>query len=200
MFTGIVNTTGRVVEGRPGRLGVAERDLAPRLGIGGSIAVNGVCLTTVEVDGESFFCDVVPETIIRTNLGRLRPGDHVNLELPMTVAQGLDGHLVQGHVDGVARVVRVADPELGREVHFALPDELAPYVAEKGSITLDGTSLTVTEVNDEDGTFGVALIPHTLDRTIARWYVAGTLVNVEVDVVARYVARLMGFRVREGGH
>src|SRR5499427_2971723 len=194
MFTGIVNTTGRVVEGRPGRLGVAERDLAPRLAIGGSIAVNGVCLTTVEVEGESFFCDVVPETIIRTNLGRLRPGDHVNLELPMTVAQGLDGHLVQGHVDGVARVVGVADVELGREVRFELPEALAPYITEKGSITLDGTSLTVTGVDDASGTFSVALIPHTLEHTVAYRYVPSTLVNVEVDLVARYVARVMSFQ------
>ena len=194
MFTGIIRATGRVVEWRPGRLGVAQPDLARRLDIGGSIAVNGVCLTVVEVEGGTFFADVVPETRSRTNLARLARGDQVNLELPLTLAQGLDGHLVQGHVDAVARVLGVADVELGREVRFELPETLAPFVSEKGSITLDGTSLTVTAVDDGNRSFSVALIPHTLEHTIADSYVPGTLVNVEVDVVARYVARLMGFQ------
>jgi len=194
MFTGIIRATGRVVEWRPGRLGVAQPDLARSLDVGGSIAVNGVCLTEVEVEGGTFFADVVPETRSRTNLGRLALGDQVNLELPLTLAQGLDGHLVQGHVDAVARVVGVAHVELGREVRFELPETLAPYVSEKGSITLDGTSLTVTGVDDSNRSFSVALIPHTLEHTIADSYVPGTLVNVEVDVVARYVARMMGFQ------
>lgn len=194
MFTGIISATGRVVEWRPGRLGIAHPDLARRLDVGRSVAVNGACLTVVEVEGGTFFADVVPETRRRTNLGHLSPGDQVNLELPLTLAQGLDGHLVQGHVDAVVRVVGVADVELGREVRFELPDALAPYVTEKGSITLDGTSLTVTAVDDADRNFGVALIPHTLQHTVAHSYVRGTLVNVEVDVVARYVARVMGFQ------
>jgi len=194
MFTGIICATGQVVEWRPGRLGVAHPDLARRLDVGGSIAVNGVCLTVVELEGGTFFADVVPETRSRTNLGRLGPGDQVNLELPLTLAQGLDGHIVQGHVDAVARVVGVVDVDLGREIRFELPQALAPYVSEKGSITLDGTSLTVTGVDDASRTFSVALIPHTLEHTVADSYVPGTLVNVEVDVVARYVARLMGFR------
>ena len=194
MFTGIISATGRVVEWRPGRLGIAQPDLARRLDVGRSVAVNGACLTVVEVEGGTFFADVVPETRRRTNLGHLSPGDQVNLELPLTLAQALDGHLVQGHVDAVVRVVGVADVELGREVRFELPDALAPYVTEKGSITLDGTSLTVTAVDDADRNFGVALIPHTLQHTVAHSYVRGTLVNVEVDVVARYVARVMGFQ------
>jgi riboflavin synthase len=194
MFTGIISATGRVIEWRPGRLGIAQPDLARRLDVGSSVAVNGACLTVVEVEGGTFFADVVPETRRRTNLGHLSPGDQVNLELPLTLAQGLDGHLVQGHVDAVARVVGVADVELGREVRFELPDALAPYVTEKGSITLDGTSLTVAGVDDADRSFSVALIPHTLQHTVAHSYVRGTLVNVEVDVVARYVARVMGFQ------
>jgi len=194
MFTGIVRATGQVVEWRPGRLGVAQPDVASRLDVGSSIAVNGACLTVVEVEGGTFFTDVVPETRRRTNLGRLGPGDEVNLELPLTLAQGFDGHIVQGHVDAVARVVGVADVELGREIRFELPPALAPYVSEKGSITLDGTSLTVIEVDDASRSFSVALIPHTLEHTVADSYVPGTLVNVEVDVVARYVARLMGFQ------
>ena len=194
MFTGIISATGRVIEWRPGRLGIAQPDLARRLDVGSSVAVNGACLTVVEVEGGTFFADVVPETRRRTNLGHLSPGDQVNLELPLTLAQGLDGHLVQGHVDAVARVVGVADVELGREVRFELPDALAPYVTEKGSITLDGTSLTVAGVDDADRSFSVALIPHTLQHTVAHSYVRGTLVNIEVDVVARYVARVMGFQ------
>ena len=194
MFTGIISATGQVVEWRLGRLGVAHPDLARRLDVGSSVAVNGVCLTVVEVEGRTFFVDVVPETHRRTNLGSLVPGNEVNLELPLTLAQGLDGHLVQGHVDGVARVVGVADVELGREVRFELPEALAPYITEKGSITLDGTSLTVTGVDDASRTFSVALIPHTLEHTVAHRYVRSTLVNVEVDLVARYVARVMGFQ------
>jgi riboflavin synthase len=190
MFTGIVGTVGQVVEWREGHLGVRS-ELAPRLELGASVAVNGVCLTVVEVEGHTFFADVVPETRRRTNLGRLAPGGRVNLELPLRAEHGLDGHLVQGHVDGTASVVTVTDVEMGRELEFELPADLAPYVAEKGSIALDGISLTVTGVGEEPDTFGVALIPHTLDHTIAGQYVPGTLVNVEVDVVARYVARLL---------
>jgi len=197
MFTGIVQAIGRVVEWRTGHLAVRS-EVATNLEVGGSIAVNGVCLTVVEVEGDTFFADVVPETRSRSNLGRLRPGDHVNLEPPLRADQGLDGHLVQGHVDGTASVTAVTEVDMGREVEVRLPAELAPYVAEKGSITIDGTSLTVTGVDDARGTLGVALIPHTLQRTIAGRYVPGTLVNVEVDVVARYVARLLRHSAGQG--
>jgi riboflavin synthase len=190
MFTGIIGALGEVVEWRSGHLAV-RAEVASELEVGGSIAVNGVCLTVVEVEDGTFFADVVPETRSRTNIGVLEAGDRVNLELPLRPDQGLDGHLVQGHVDGTAHVVAVRDVELGREVDVELPPALAPYVAEKGSIAIDGTSLTVTGVDDASGTLGVALIPHTLDRTVAGSYVPGTLVNVEVDVVARYVARLI---------
>jgi riboflavin synthase len=197
MFTGIVGTVGRVVEWRTGHLAVRS-ELAPGLEVGGSIAVNGVCLTVVEVEGETFFADVVPETRSRTNLGLLEAGRRVNLELPLRPEQGLDGHLVQGHVDGTAHVAAVTDVEMGRELDFELPADLAPYVAEKGSIAVDGTSLTVAGVDDARGTFRVALIPHTLGATIAGQYVPGTLVNVEVDVVARYVARLIRHAAQAG--
>jgi riboflavin synthase len=192
MFTGIVSAVGRVLEeDRPGRLGLEHAETAARLGVGASVAVNGVCLTVTEVEGDVFFADVVPETRRRTNLGLLRSGDPVNLELPLTVQGGLDGHLVQGHVDATATVQEVREVELGREVKMGLPSELAPYVAEKGSIAVDGTSLTVADVDDAGPTFTVALIPYTLERTIAGAYAPGTLVNVEVDVVARYVERLL---------
>jgi riboflavin synthase len=194
MFTGIVAAKGRVVEWRAGHLGIEQPDLAARLEVGGSVAVNGVCLTVVELEGGTFFADVVPESRRRTTLGSLLSGDRVNLELPLQANSGLDGHLVQGHVDGVAAVREVRDVEMGREITVELPKDLAPFVAEKGSITLDGVSLTVTGVDDEAGTFGVALIPHTLANTIAGQYDRSTLVNVEVDVVARYVGRLIGHR------
>jgi riboflavin synthase len=141
---------------------------------------------------------VVPETTRRTNLGRLSPGQPVNLELPLRAGAGLDGHLVQGHVDGTGTVESVKDVQLGRELEIKLAPELAAYVAEKGSIAVDGTSLTVFAVDDARGSFSVALIPYTLQRTIAGFYVPGTLVNLEVDVVARYVERLLGRRGLEG--
>lgn len=194
MFTGIVRAKGSVVEWRPGHLGIAGPRLRRRLEIGASVAVNGVCLTVVELEGATFFCDVVPETRARTNLGLLEPGDEVNLEPSLQLSEGLDGHLVQGHVDGTARVLEVAPVELGREVRIELPPALAPYVAPKGSIAVDGASLTVTTVDERS--FGIAFIPHTLEVTIAGGYSARSLVNLEVDVVARYVAQLLS---RSGG-
>jgi riboflavin synthase len=198
MFTGIVAAVGRVLESRAGRLGVEDASIADQLELGSSVAVNGVCLTVTEREGAVFFADVVPETLRRTNLGRLEPGSPVNLELPLRAGAGLDGHLVQGHVDATASVETTREVELGREIEIGLPAELAAYVAEKGSIAVDGTSLTVFGVDDRRGSFGVALIPHTLQHTIAGNYVRGTLVNLEIDVVARYVERLLGRRRSEG--
>jgi riboflavin synthase len=191
MFTGIVGDVGQVVEWRTGHLGIRSQ-LARTLELGGSIAVNGVCLTAVRLAGDVVFMDVVPETRRRSNLGGLQPGDGVNLELPVRSDQGLGGHLVQGHVDGMAEVEAVTEVELGRDIVLRLPDGLRSFVAEKGFIAVDGASLTVTGVDDERSTFGIALIPYTLDHSLAGQYVPGTLVNVEVDVVARYVARLLG--------
>ncbi|MBJ7599109.1 MAG: riboflavin synthase [Candidatus Nephthysia bennettiae] len=198
MFTGIVGALGRVLEERPGRLAVEERGIAGKVVPGSSVAINGVCLTVTERGGAVFFADVVPETTRRTNLGALAPGQLVNLELPLQAGAALDGHLVQGHVDATTTVESVKDVEFGRELEIGLPPKLAAYVAEKGSIAVDGTSLTVFGVDDARATFSVALIPYTLDHTIAGTYVRGTLVNLEVDVVARYVERLIGRRGLEG--
>ena len=197
MFTGIVGVVGEVVEWREGHLAVRS-ELARGLEPGGSIAVNGACLTAVDLEGELVVMDVVPETRRRSNLGRLRSGDSVNLELPVRLDQGLGGHLVQGHVDGTAEVVGLTDVDMGREIRLRLPQGLAPFIAEKGFVALDGASLTVTGVDDAAATFSIALIPYTLKHSVAGQYVPGTLVNVEVDVVARYVARLTDFREREG--
>jgi riboflavin synthase len=188
MFTGIVLAIGRVVEAGHGRLRIAAPDIAHTLAVGGSIAVNGACLTVVERDEESFTADVVPETARRTNLGDLSAGDQVNLEPPLTLQTPLDGHLVQGHVDATAAVTAEQPAATGRELAIELPPQLRPFVAEKGSIAVDGTSLTVAQLTDT--AFTVALIPHTLEHTIAGAYRPGSKVNLEVDLLARYVARL----------
>src|SRR5437899_11550764 len=148
MFTGIVAAVGRGLERRPGRLGVEEPRISAHLEPGSSVAINGVCLTVTEREGGVFFADVVPETTRRTNLGRVAPGYPVNLELPLRAGAGLDGHLVQGHVDGTGTVESITNLEFGRETEISLAPQLASYVAEKGSIAVDGVSLTVFAVND----------------------------------------------------
>jgi riboflavin synthase len=189
MFTGIVSAIGLVEAVDERSIAIADAETASRLQIGASVAVNGCCLTVTSVDAGTFSADVVPETRRRTNLGALLPGDPVNLELPVTAGGSLDGHLVQGHVDGVSQVVKVEPAATGREVTFGLPPGLARYVAEKGPIAVDGTSLTVASVDGDS--FRVALIPHTLQATIAGSYRPGALVNLEVDVLARYAERLL---------
>jgi riboflavin synthase len=189
MFTGIVSATSKVVLAERGRLGIDHAWVARRLKVGGSVAVNGCCLTVVKKKGPVFYADVVPETLRRTNLGALTVASEVNLELPLSATSLLDGHLVQGHVDATAVVKSVQATTSGREVVIELPATLKRFVALKGSIAVDGVSLTVAAVDKPPGTFRVALIPHTLEATIARSYRAGTVVNLEADVIARYVAR-----------
>ena len=194
MFTGIVEEVGTVAATRP-TLTVEATLVTPDCAPGASLAVDGVCLTVVERtapgNGEPALLafDLSPETLARTTLGKLVPGDRVNLERPVALGERLGGHLVQGHVDGVGVVEDVEDAELGRTIVVRLPDGLDRYVVEKGSISVDGISLTVTGV--EDGRFGVALVPHTLDHTTLSEARPGHEVNVEVDVVARYVERLL---------
>ncbi|HSS60017.1 MAG TPA: riboflavin synthase [Candidatus Limnocylindrales bacterium] len=187
MFTGIVSAVAKVVETKDGRIGIDHAAIARHLKVGGSVAVNGCCLTVIKKRGPIFVADVVPETRKRTNLGALRPGSEVNLELPLTASSTLDGHLVQGHVDATAPVIAVRKAATGKEVTIQLPANLTRYVAEKGSIAVDGTSLTVAGV--DRNSFTVALIPHTLEATIAGSYKKGSIVNLEADLIARYVAR-----------
>jgi riboflavin synthase len=189
MFTGIVSAVAKVVEADGKRIGIDHAGIARHLKRGGSVAVNGCCLTVVKKKGPVFFADVVPETLRRTNLGTLRPGTEVNLELPLGAGSTLDGHLVQGHIDATAKVKSVKNVASGRELTIELPAALSRFVAAKGSIAVDGVSLTVATVDKPPGTFGVALIPHTLEVTIAGAYRAGSVVNLEADVIARYVAR-----------
>jgi riboflavin synthase len=189
MFTGIVSAVGTVVEAGSGRLAIENAETATRLKIGASVAVNGCCLTVVKRSSATFVMDVVPETLRRTALGSLTHGSRVNLELPLAADGLLDGHLVQGHIDATGKVVRVVSAAAGSEVTIEFPADLRDFMVEKGSIAVDGISLTVVGVDDEAATFMVALIPHTLAATIAGEYREGTMVNLEADIVARYVAR-----------
>ena len=193
MFTGIVVEIGTVKRARM-RAGVQELEIeAPReardLKPGDSIAVNGVCLTVTRAGRRRFETQVVPETLARTTLTELTKGASVNLELPVRPTDRLGGHFVQGHVDGRARVVRIEEDEGARRVWLSAGDDLLRYMVMKGSITLDGVSLTLAEVGRTS--FQVALIPHTLAATTLNSWNVDTDVNVEVDVLAKYVERLM---------
>jgi riboflavin synthase len=189
MFTGIVSAVGSVVEAASGRLAVQHAATARRTRIGGSVAVNGCCLTVVRKTGAVFFMDIVPETHRRTNLGSLKEGSQVNLERPLAADGLLDGHIVQGHIDATAAVITTTAAKSGREVAIELPTSLRAFIVEKGSIAVDGVSLTIAGVDQQGASFTVALIPHTLESTIAQDYKKGSVVNLEADIVARYVAR-----------
>jgi riboflavin synthase len=190
VFTGIVEERGRVETTGGGRL-VVEADTVVRdSDVGASVSVNGVCLTVVERTDTSLRFDLSEQTLDRTCLGDLRPGDPVNLERPVTLVARLGGHLVQGHVDGVGQVTRVeVDGSGGARVSIRLPGELSRYVVERGSIAIDGVSLTIAAVDDDEIT--VALIPHTLAVTTLGLAAPGRRLNVEADVIARYVERSM---------
>lgn len=199
MFTGMVEELG-VVES------IDDQDEALRLTVrgprvvsdaapGDSIAVDGCCLTVVGRDEESFTADVMKETLDRTSLGALRPGARVNLERAATLATRMGGHLVQGHVDGVGDIVRRSPSEHWEVVEVTLPAGLAVYLVDKGSVTVDGVSLTVVHVDDARGTFTVSLIPETLERTTLGRKGVGEPVNLEVDVVAKYVERMLAARL-----
>lgn len=193
MFTGLVEEKGSVlvVEPRPDgrRLWIGGKQVLEDARVGDSIAVSGVCLTVVERRADSFAVEMVPETLRRTTLGALAAGDPVNLERAMRLDQRLGGHLVQGHVDGVAEVLRIEPEGEGRRLALELPQSLARFVAEKGSIAIDGVSLTVAACTGRR--CELALIPHTLAVTTAGDYRPGRQVNVEVDLMARYAARLL---------
>jgi riboflavin synthase len=185
VFTGIVEELGRLRSRDGGRFVFEAGEVLVDAKIGDSIAHNGCCLTAVDIGDGWYAVDVVEETLRRTNLGDLRPGDAVNLERPMRANGRFDGHIVQGHVDGTGEVVRPA-PDLRIRVDDR---RLLRYVVEKGSVTVDGVSLTVVEVLD-DG-FTVAIIPHTADATTLGGRRPGERVNLEVDVLAKYVERLL---------
>lgn len=188
MFTGIVEELGRVVSREGSRLRIGATRVLDDVELGASIAVSGVCLTVVAFGDDWWEADVVEETFARSALGGLGAGDPVNLERPVQVSDRLGGHIVQGHVDAVGQI-REAAPDL----RVAVPTDLLRYVVHKGSITVDGISLTVAHLYD-DG-FGVAVIPHTADVTTLGRKGPGDQVNIEVDVVAKYVESLLGGHV-----
>jgi riboflavin synthase len=192
VFTGIVRERGRVASlsgTETVRLVIEAPATAPAIAIGDSVAVNGVCLTAVEVGDGRLAFDAVPETLSRTSLGRLGAGEPVNLEPALRAGDPLGGHVMQGHVDGLARVRSVEPEGDGFRIWFDAPPELLRYAVEKGSIAVDGVSLTVAAL--DDGGFAVALIPHTLAETTLGDLAPADDVNLEVDVLAKYVERLV---------
>jgi riboflavin synthase len=196
MFTGLISDVGnveRVDSGPEGaRLRIAT-GLAGELSEGDSVAVNGACLTAATVDAKAFEADVMNQTLERTSLGPLQVGGRVNLELPLRAGDRLGGHLVQGHVDGTGEVAAVTQDGFARRLTVLAAPELRRYVVERGSVAVDGVSLTVAALTGEG--FEVSLVPETLERTTLADAVPGTVVNLELDVVARYVERLLsGFR------
>lgn len=203
MFTGIVETTGMIQAldgGRDGlKLTVEAPSLAPDLAQGASVAVNGVCLTIVDYGDEAFSVEIVPETVSRTTFGNLQVGHRVNLERPMRLSDRIDGHLVQGHVDGVGRIA--AREEQGNSLWYEveIPDDLTPFVIEKGSIALDGISLTIAGL--AGNLAAVSIIPHTASITTFGSRQIGDEINIEVDMIGRYVASLMhtGRNAHPGG-
>jgi riboflavin synthase len=196
VFTGIVEELGEIValerDGDSARLTVRGPLVVSDAVHGASIAVNGVCLTVVDVKDDAFTVDVMKETLDRSSLAALGAGSPVNLERPVRVADRLGGHIVQGHVDGVGRIISREPGDRWDVVTVGLPADLARYVVDKGSITVDGISLTVVEARED--AFTIALIPTTLELTTLGRKRAGDPVNLEVDVVAKYVERLVGAR------
>jgi riboflavin synthase len=198
MFTGLIAEVGRIEElhadGDGARLRIAA-ELAGELREGDSVAVNGVCLTATAVTGGGFATEAMPETLQRSSLGGLGEGDAVNLELALRAADRLGGHVVQGHVDGTGTVTQVQPEGFSTVVEIEVDSALARYLVEKGSVAVDGVSLTVSSLGDD--TFAVSLIPETLTRTTLGALAPGAKVNIEVDVLAKHVERLIRSRPAE---
>jgi riboflavin synthase len=188
VFTGIIQEVGSIVSVTTGKLTVAANEVMKDLKLGGSIAVNGVCLTATSFDERSFSVDVMPETLKRTNLGLLHAGDRVNLERPLTFNGEIGGHLVQGHIDDTGKVVQIAREDEAVLMRFQAKPELMRYIVPKGFIAVDGTSLTVT-TKDAD-TFGVSIVGFTRQHTILADKKPGDLVNLEADIIGKYVESL----------
>jgi len=193
VFTGIVKALGRIgtkeIEDGEGRLKIHTGDLdISNVQLGDSIAVCGCCLTVIRLDADGFAADVSRETLELTTLGGLDEGSPVNLEPALTLQEPLGGHLVTGHVDGIGEVVSLEANPQSVELTVRVPEELARYVAKKGSICIDGISLTVNSVEHAD--VGLTIVPHTIEQTIISGYVPGTRINIEVDIIARYVERI----------
>ena len=194
MFTGLIAELGRITAVEKGESSavftIAAPALISQIALGDSVAVNGVCLTATSIAADSFTADVMVQTLAVTSLSQLSVGSPVNLELAALLNTRMGGHMVQGHVDGVATVVGLTPGEKWAEFEITVPEKLAKYIVNQGSICLDGVSLTVGEINDSNNVVTVWLIPETLERTNLSTKKSGDLINVEVDVLAKYVERL----------
>ena len=195
MFTGLIAELGRITAIKKGESSAVFTVSAPALisqiALGDSVAVNGVCLTATSIAGDGFTADVMVQTLAVTSLSQLAVGSPVNLELAALLNTRMGGHMVQGHVDGVATVVGLTPGEKWAQFDITVPEKLAKYIVNQGSICLDGVSLTVGEINDANNVVTVWLIPETLERTNLAAKQPGDLINVEVDVLAKYVERLL---------
>jgi riboflavin synthase len=195
MFTGLIAELGRITAIEKGESSavftIAAPGLISQIALGDSVAVNGVCLTATSIAGETFTADVMVQTLTVTSLAQLTVGSPVNLELAALLNTRMGGHMVQGHVDGVATVVALTAGEKWAQFDITVPEKLAKYIVNQGSICLDGVSLTVGQINDTNNVVTLWLIPETLERTNLSTKSAGDLINVEVDVLAKYVERLL---------
>lgn len=201
MFTGLVAELGSVQklvrQGNSYHLTVSAKKVMDNLKIGDSVAVNGVCLTVVELDGFSFTADVMPETVRLTNIGLLTNGSRVNLERTLRLCDGLDGHIVSGHVEGLGTISGKRPEGIAVVTTIEAPAELLKYIIKKGSIAIDGISLTVTEVTEHS--FSVSLIPHTAKETTLGFKAVGEKVNLETDIIGKYVERMLSFGNKQEG-
>lgn len=200
MFTGLIQAVGRIAQIEKGEQDIRLRIETGKLpltevALGDSIATSGVCLTVTELPGDGYWADVSPETLSLTSLGTKSIGDPVNLETSLTLNTPLGGHLVSGHVDGVGQIEEIIEDARFWRVKVAAPENLARYIAMKGSICVDGTSLTVNQV--DGASFELTIIPQTWEETVFSEYEVGSPVNLEVDVIARYLERLSQFNQRE---
>ena len=200
MFTGIVEEKGKVryiqLTGESGILAVKARKVLEGTRIGDSIAVNGACLTVVKISGNAFTADIMPETVKLTNLRNLKSGDKVNLERTLKLSDGLDGHIVSGHVEGIGVIMSKKTEGIAEIVTVKTPPQLLKYIIKKGSIAIDGISLTVTEVTGSG--FSVSLIPHTAKETTLGFKKPGDEVNLETDIIGKYVEHLLNFKTFAG--
>ena len=196
MFTGIIEETGTIknisLDGRSGSIRIDAEVVMDRTELGDSIAVNGVCLTVTSRSDRGFTADVMAETLRRSNLGDLKPGDRVNLERAMAAIGRFGGHIVSGHIDGTGTVTKIEREGNATWVFIKAPDEILRLIVEKGSICLDGISLTVAKLGERD--FAISIIPHTAGHTTLLDKKVGDVINIENDIVGKYVQRLMGFK------
>jgi riboflavin synthase len=195
MFTGLIAELGKITAIDKGESSavftIAAPSLISQIALGDSVAINGVCLTATSISGDTFTADVMVQTLAVTSLSQTAVGGAVNLELAALLNTRMGGHMVQGHVDGVATVVAITPGEKWTQLDITVPEKLAKYIVNQGSICLDGVSLTVGEINDSNNVVTVWLIPETLERTNLSTKKSGDLINIEVDVLAKYVERLL---------